>query len=252
MKRTYLAVSALALGATLLPPAAPLAGRAGTFGSAPLETGRLAVLARPVGESDWNLLVLEQLQPGPLCWQPREDGLIDAALNRFDFTGICGRYLDSNGYSLRVGAEDQGSRYRLRLHQEGRQILLQALTPDQPTVLVLGRGPVPRRDRDGFVAITLENGWQLERRTYGTTTLNHVYFAHANPLAVLISQASGSSGRNARPPLMPPPIGAAPLAAAGEGSSPFRPASMRSGGAMPPAGEGPIALQVIPYQGQSR
>ena len=53
------------------------------------------------------------------------DGLVDPALNRFDFTGICSRYIDSNGYSLRVGEEDLASRYRLRLEQQGieRQLM---------------------------------------------------------------------------------------------------------------------------------
>ena len=34
-------------------------------------------------------------------------------LATFDFTGICNRYIDGNGYSLRIGGDDLGTRYRL-------------------------------------------------------------------------------------------------------------------------------------------
>ena len=30
---------------------------------------------------------------------------MDPSLNRFNFTGICSRYIDSNGYSLRIGEQ---------------------------------------------------------------------------------------------------------------------------------------------------
>jgi hypothetical protein len=146
-----------------------------------------------VGSTDWNLLLLEQLQARPLCWQTRADGLIDPALNRFDYTGICNRYLDSNGYSLRVGEEDLASRYRLRLQQNGSELLLQAFSPDHPAVLLVGRGQVPLRDREGFVAISLEPGWQLRRRSFSGQSLNHVYFSSGASLDQLIARGSAAA-----------------------------------------------------------
>ncbi len=214
MKRTYLALAGLALAGAGLPAALPpLVRAAGVFGSSPLDGSRFAVLGRPVGSNGWNLLVLEQIRPEPLCWEKRPDGLIDPALNRFDFTGICSRYLDSNGYSLRVGEQDLVNRYRLRLQQEGRELQLQAMSGDDPTVLVVGRGTVTSRDRDGFVAIELDPGWQLERRTFGEQTLSHVYFANGSPLAQLIAKAAGtppggtagSDSALSRPPATCPP-----------------------------------------------
>ncbi|MCT0223713.1 DUF3747 domain-containing protein [Synechococcus sp. CS-1328] len=194
MKRTYLALAGLAVAGSVLPAVAPpLARAAGLFSSQPLEASRFAVLGRPVGSNGWNLLVLEQIKAQPLCWEKQSDGLVDPALNRFDFTGICSRYLDSNGYSLRVGDQDLVSRYRLRLQQEGSELQLQAMSGDDPTVLVVGRGAVPRRDRNGFVAIELDPGWQLQRRTFNEQTLSHIYFANGTPLAELIAKASGGS-----------------------------------------------------------
>ncbi|MBM5785981.1 MAG: DUF3747 domain-containing protein, partial [Cyanobacteria bacterium K_DeepCast_35m_m1_288] len=189
MQRTYLPL--LALSAAIAAPA----WAASVFTSQPLDQARFAVLAQPVGKSDWKLLVLEQIKPEPLCWEKRSDGLIDPALNRFDFSGICSRYIDSNGYSLRVGDEDLASRYRLRLEQQGNKVSLLAMTPSQPTELLVGRGSMSQRDREAFVAIELEPGWSLERRAYGSQTLSHVYFANGTSLSQLIAKASrGSSG----------------------------------------------------------
>jgi hypothetical protein len=222
MQRTYLPL--LALSAAIAAPA----WAASVFTSQPLDQSRFAVLAQPVGKSDWKLLVLEQIKPEPLCWEKRSDGLIDPALNRFDFSGICSRYIDSNGYSLRVGDEDLASRYRLRLEQQGNAVTLLAMTPSQPTELLVGRGTLSQRDREAFVAIELEPGWSLERRAYGSQTLSHVYFANGTSLSQLIAKASrGSSGAST------------PAAAANV--SKLKP--------LPPQpGSGPIALQVIPFK----
>ena len=67
------------------------------FDSKPLKQDQFAVLARAVGRDGWKLLVLEQIKVRPLCWKDQADGLVEPSLNSFDFTGICGRYRDSNG-----------------------------------------------------------------------------------------------------------------------------------------------------------
>jgi len=217
MQRSYLPWAGLALlSAGLVGSQAA----AGVFQSQPLEQERLAVLGQPVGSQGWKLLVLEQLKPAPKCWEERRDGLIDPALNRFNFSGICSRYLDSNGYSLRVGDDDVSPRYRLRLESQGNTLVLLAMSGSHPTELVVGRGAIPLRDRSGFVALKLEPGWQLERRMYGERSLSHVYFANPQPLDGLIAQAERNQAR--------------PVATYGS----TRP------------GNGPIALQVIPYSGQ--
>ncbi|MFM7734021.1 MAG: DUF3747 domain-containing protein [Cyanobium sp.] len=206
MKRTYLALAGLALAGSATPAALPpLVRAAGLFQSQPLDASRFAVLARPVGQNDWNLLVLEQVAAAPRCWTPLSDGLVEPSLNQFDYTGICGRYLDSNGYSLRIGEQDLATSYRLRLLLQGNQLLLQALSPNEPTVLVVGRAVVPRRDRENFVALQLDPGWQLQRRTFGRQTLNHLYFANPSPLRQLIAQAGGATSVATLPTLPPQP-----------------------------------------------
>lgn len=230
--RTYLALAAAGLTGSSLAALSPWAQAANIFNSRPLDAGRFAVLARPVGNSDWNLLVLEQIQAQPLCWEQRPDGLVDPALNRFNFTGICSRYLDSNGYSLRIGNQDLASRYRLQLRQSGAELRLEASTPSDPTVLVVGKAQVPLRDRDGFVALKLEPDWDLQRRAYGEQTLSHIYFANARPLPELMAKASRSetetSGQKPPHSTLRPPATPPSLLAQG-------------------AGQGPIRLPVIPF-----
>ena len=262
MKRPYLALAALALVAGLAPAPAllPRVGAETLFSSAPVEPASFAVLARPVGADDWTLVVLEQLRARPFCWTPRPDGLIDPTLNRFNFTGICGRFIDSNGYSLRIQDNDLSHTFRLRLEQKGSQVQLLASSPSQAAELVVGRGTVPRRDRDLFVALQLEPGWSLRRRVFGGRSLSHVYFSNAEPLDTLIAAASG----RAPLPLVqaPPPLSnrrssrttavvpadsrqrfRSPMApaVAAPAASPVEPSG-------PAPGPGVVTLQVIPYE----
>ncbi len=256
MKRTYLALTGLALACTALtaslpPGSTPLAHAEGLFDGRPVDAANFAILARPVGRDDWNLLVLEQLRRRPTCWQQRPDGLIDPSLNRFDFTGVCSRYLDSNGYSLRINRDDLAGSWRLRLVQRGPTLYLQASSVASPTELVVGRAEVGRRDRDAFVALQLDPGWELQRRSFGNQALSHIYFANASNLSQLIALASG-------PMLQPPPT---PLEAAlsplparrSVRSRNWRQAgsALGGGGELTPLAPEPgrtIALQVIPFK----
>ncbi len=255
MQRTYLASAGLTMALVAMGMAArapmPAADAAPLFGSAPLDDRRFAVLARPVGQADWTLLVLEQIGPQPRCWLPRADGLVDPSLNRFDYSGICGRYLDSNGYSLRAGGVDLAASHRLRLQQQGSQLLLLARSSEESQPLVVARGAIPSRQRDGFVALQLEPGWALQRRLFAGRSLNHLYFAHARPIQELAGLAGkpgvqesgpGPSSRSSsvswsRPPQVPE-----------QGSLPPRsgtaglPASINAGGSRA------ISLQVIPFK----
>jgi hypothetical protein len=129
-----------------------------------------------------------------------------------------------------VGDEDLASRYRLRLEQQGNKVSLLAMTPSQPTELLVGRGTMSQRDREAFVAIELEPGWSLERRAYGSQTLSHVYFANGTPLSQLIAKASRNAADRA------PANAAAAM-------KPLKPLPPQT-----PTGSGPIALQVIPFK----
>jgi hypothetical protein len=263
MKRPYLALATFALVAALTPVAGPRAWANGLFESAPVNAPSFAVLARPVGNSDWSLVVLEQLRARPFCWTPRPDGLVDPTLNRFDYTGVCGRFIDSNGYSLRLADADLGPNHRLRVQQRGGELQLLATTPVQGGEVLVGRGPLPRRDRDLFVALQLEPGWELRRRTFGERSLNHIYFSNSQSFPDLIAASSGrppavETARVVELPVVPPPPTPSrsrverrlrpPQAGRLPTSPDPAPGASREEPGLEGSGAGVVALQVIPYE----
>lgn len=252
MKRPYLALATFALVAGGIPAQSPRAWASGLFDSAPVNRASFAVLARPVGDDDWSLVVLEQLRARPFCWTPRPDGLVDPTLNRFNYTGTCGRFIDSNGYSLRIGETDLNHAYRLRLQRSGGELRLLATPAGRGGDLLVGRGLVPRRDRDLFIPLQLEPGWDLQRRLFGNRGLNHIYFANRQPLDALLAAAaragagqetaeSPGDGPFAVPPPAPPPLlGVSPRSRSLSGRPSESPGA-RDGGSQAWGGRGPAS-----------
>ena len=231
MRRTYLRRLVLT-GTALMLGGSSLALPGWTqsiFDSRPLKQDQFAVLARAVGHDSWKLLVLEQIKTRPLCWEDRSDGLVQPSLNSFDFTGICSRYLDSNGYSLRTAGEDTRKSVRLRLQQGRSGLELQAMDPNQSSAVVVARAAQPKRNKDAFVKLKLEPGWRLERRAYKGRTLSHVYFANSEPMRMLMAKASKRPNRSVLVSTM------------ARTPRPSKPPSQY-------AGRGPIALEVIPFR----
>ena len=241
MSRTYLRAAGVTAVGLLAAGLSQEGSARALFDSAAVPQEHIAVLAQPIGRAQWKLLVLEQIKAQPRCWRARQDGLVEPSLNRFNFSGICRRYLDSNGYSLRSGGQDLGTRFRFRLRQSGSLLRLEALDPQQRAPLLVGQGAIPaRRDPNGFVALQLKPGWALERRVYQGRQLNHLYFAHQAPVNRLLALASSQGQRSGfsrlgtpMPPIAPPPLPA---------SRTTRRRTTRI------ASNAPIRLQVIPYR----
>ena len=240
MSRTYLRAAGLTAVGFLAAGLSQESKARALFDSAAVPQERFAVLAQPIGRTQWKLMVLEQIKAQPRCWRARQDGLVEPSLNRFNFSGICKRYLDSNGYSLRSGGQDLGTRFRFRLKRSGTSLKLEALDPQQRAPLLVGQARISKRDPNGFVALRLEPGWALERRVYQGRPLNHLYFAHQEPVNRLLAIASSRGHRSGfsrlgapMAPLTPPPLLAAP-------------ASRRRTTRL--ASTAPIRLQVIPYR----
>ena len=239
MSRTYLRAAGLTAVGFLAAGLSQESKARSLFESAAVSQKHFAVLAQPIGKTQWKLLVLEQIKTQPRCWRARQDGLVEPSLNRFNFSGICKRYLDSNGYSLRSGGQDLGTRFRFRLKRSGTSLKLEALDPQQRAPLLVGQARISKRDPNGFVALRLEPGWALERRVYQGRPLNHLYFAHQEPVNRLLAMASSHGHRSGfsrlgapMAPITPPPLPAAP--------APRRRTTRL-------ASTAPIRLQVIPY-----
>ncbi|MGB5961665.1 MAG: DUF3747 domain-containing protein [Coleofasciculaceae cyanobacterium] len=150
--------------------------KAADFDTQEVDTNNFVVLSTPVnGNNQHQLLILEQLSSKRPCWAEGETpGTVDPLLLKFDFTGICSRSTDSNGYSIRMGGQDLGLDYLLRIvPRDGKLVLVGSnrVSRQVPDIEV-GSTSV---SSDGFDKITLNPGWRLTRRTYQGKPLGHIY-----------------------------------------------------------------------------
>ena len=169
-----LAVFASAL-ATGLPQVANAQGS--VFTAADVDESQFVMVSAPIGKGESSQLnIYEQRTSARPCFavSGASPAVVDPLLASFDFTGICNRYIDGNGYSLRIGGDDLGTRYRLSVVKTGSDVELLAVPtrdPSRPTMVVARSGG----PGNGFIKLNLEQGWKLMRRQYGKRTLGHLY-----------------------------------------------------------------------------
>ncbi|MFO8040005.1 MAG: DUF3747 domain-containing protein [Sodalinema sp.] len=175
---------------------APQAAQASTFGERAVAQDDFVAVAAPIGNTGRHqLLVIEQQSDRRDCWS--ENGsTVNPLLANFDFTGICGRYTDSNGYSIRTAGQDLGVQYNLRTVRQGSDLVLQGVPflPNRPTI-ELGRAPYT----NDFVRIDLNDGWEFSKRTYQGRALGHVYLSNAETLTALTQNSNTSASRPSTP-----------------------------------------------------
>ncbi|AFY37658.1 hypothetical protein Lepto7376_1306 [[Leptolyngbya] sp. PCC 7376] len=169
------------------------------FGANQIDESEAVAIAVPINDGEsYNLVILEQLNQQRQCWREQGDSptVIDPLLLSFDFTGICGRSTDSNGYSLRLGGEDMAWKYDLRLVFERNELKLKAFNSSNPWRSPIEVGST-RGLAKGTLKIHLNAGWTLGKRTYQGKTLGHIYMVNENSANQLVanvpSHASVSS-----------------------------------------------------------
>ena len=161
--------------ATALPQAAKAQGS--VFTAADVDESQFVMVSAPIGKGESSQLnIYEQRTTARPCFavSGASPAVVDPLLASFDFTGICNRYIDGNGYSLRIGGDDLGTRYRLSVVKTGSDIELLAVStrdPSRPTMVVARSGG----PGNGFLKLNLEPGWKLMRRQYGKRMLGHLY-----------------------------------------------------------------------------
>lgn len=177
------------------------------FGQKEIDTNKFIAVAAPRGRSDHQLLVLEQVSDARPCWS--ETGaspvVVDPLLLNFDFTGICGRSTDSNGYSIRMAGQDLGLQYSLRvIRKDSELVLVGTSTRDRNAPQIeIGR---TQGLAQGFSKIFLDPGWRFTKRTFGDRTLGHVYLTTDTPLsAVTPAPAPTPSPVTPSPVVVTPP-----------------------------------------------
>jgi len=150
---------------------------ASMFQATELQQERFVLVAAPIGDGTRaQLNIYEQLNDRRPCYAVNggAPAAVDPLLGSFDFTGICSRYIDANGYSLRVGDADLAASYRLMVMRQNSDNVLMAI----PTKAGAGPEMVVARTQgagNGFLLLVFEPGWQLRRRAYGGRNLGHVY-----------------------------------------------------------------------------
>ena len=201
-----LSIGGLGIGFTAFQPAAI----ASTFSNAEVEQDRFILLANEGGS---RLTILEQISNARACWD-QTGSEVEPLLLNFDFTGICGRASDMNGYSIRVNNQDLGLQYRLEVATQGNAMVLYARPRrggGQRLEVGRTRG-IPQE----FGEIELNPGWRITRRVYNGQPLGHLYLTNEQTLTALLQEtpsrpsgsvvavrpttpSTGNSGVTARP-----------------------------------------------------
>lgn len=148
------------------------------FGQKEVEQDRFVAIAVPRAFG-YSLVIVEQVSDTRPCWS--ESGSrpveVDPLLVNFDFTGVCGRATDSNGYSVRIAGEDLALSHSLSVQEVNGEIFLVATSRADVYAppIVIGR---TYGLSGGFNKIFLEPGWRFAKRTYNGQTLGHIYLAN--------------------------------------------------------------------------
>jgi hypothetical protein len=165
---TTAAVSVLA---TIIPSSA-----VGQFQQQEVQQGDFVAVAAPYqGGNAHQLLVIEQLSDTRPCWSESGSNptIVTPLLLNFDFTGICARSTDSNGYSIRMANQDLGIDYSLRIVRRDNDMLLVGVPRTRGgEEIVIGRTGGVTSD---FAKINLDPGWRFTKRQFENRVLGHVY-----------------------------------------------------------------------------
>jgi hypothetical protein len=204
------AIAALAAPLAFSPQQGRAAGS--LFQTMALEQANFVLVAAPIGDgTKAQLNIYEQVRSTRPCFAVAGErpAPVEPLLASFDFTGICGRYIDANGYSLRVGESDLATSYRLSVVRSKDDNLLMAVPtkagagPEMVVARTMGSG-------NGFLQLVFEPGWELKRRAFGGRALGHVYvYRETWPEATASVQ-----------PVTPTASPAAPVVPAGSSSQP--------------------------------
>ena len=200
---TLTALTAAAIGASAIASTSAIAQN---YSQQSIPSERAVAIAEPVANGRfYKLLVLQQLTDQRACFEEKAGSptVIEPLLLNFDFSGICGRASDSNGYSVSIGSEDLSRQYRLQVTRRGDSLVLVALPGALPgrsgsdlPVLEIGHSNGVAND---FVKLDLDPGWQLASRALNGSAQGHVYLSNNQSLETVVAQAGKQSGSRPAP-----------------------------------------------------
>lgn len=191
-----------------------------TFENLEVDQSRFIAVAAPYGRNAYQLLVLEQITNSRECWSESgaNPAVVEPLLLNFDFTGICGRSTDSNGYSVRVAGQDLGLQYSLRVVRQQNDLILLAASNTNRSAPEIEIGKVNGL-ATGFAKIVLNPGWRFTRRVYNGQPQGHVYLTNDQSLDSLVASVPSRPNTLTRPissgPVTTPVVSPSPSATPG-------------------------------------
>lgn len=176
IRRTFAALGTAAVLAT----SAIAPAQAYQFDETEINPNDVIAVAQPLnadGYQSYKLLIFEQQSNARACWGENGYGpvSVDPLLLDFNFSGICGRATDSNGYSARVNDNDLALTHNLSLQNVGGEVKLYAVSRGEKILIGRTEGL-----SNGFMKVFLQPGWRFTKRTYNGQVLGHFYLSNDN------------------------------------------------------------------------
>ncbi|MFK8185908.1 MAG: DUF3747 domain-containing protein [Phormidesmis sp.] len=204
-------------------PAIQLA-QSSLFGMNETSQAPFIMVAQPTsrlgGRQRYGLMIIEQKKADPLCYSTTGSSptQVNVLLLNFDFSGICGKSTDTNGYLLRTANED--IKYDPVIENEDGVLVLYGVPrrsagPDAERFII---GQTDGIAANGFTQIFFKPGWRLARQTFNNANTGRTYIANDLTLAALTNQdvavepGGGDQSGGGEEPTTPttPPITPAP------------------------------------------
>lgn len=190
------------------------------FGMTETSQAPFIMVAQPTsrlgGRQRYGLMIIEQKRAEPLCYSTTGSNptQVNVLLLNFDFSGICGKSTDTNGYLIRAGNED--IRYDPVIEKEDDVLVLYGV-PRRSAGANAERFIIGQTDgiaANGFTQIFLKPGWRLARQTFNNASTGRTYIANDLTLAQLTNQDvavepgggdQSGGGSTTTPPIDPAP-----------------------------------------------
>lgn len=197
-------LAAISTAAVLTAGALTPAKAAYNFGETNINQNDVVAVAQPLnmaGRQTYKLLIFQQQSNARDCWSESGYGpvSVDPLLLNFNFSGICGRATDSNGYSARVNDRDLGLTHNLSLQNVGGEVRLYAVSSGEKILIGRTQGLT-----GGFMKIMLQPGWRFTKRTYNGQVLGHFYLSNDNYYASQPEPAPPAPRTYEKPTPQPP------------------------------------------------
>ncbi len=194
------------------PAATPIQlAQASTFGAQETSQSPYLLVTNPTsrlgGRQRYGLMILEQKRAEPPCFDTVGSSptvVLPLLAQLPDFSGICGRSTDTNGYLIRTAGQDV--KYDPVLEEENGVLVLYAKpTPFAPSGSQKFRiGQTDGISPSGYTKIFLNDGWRLARQTFDNKVTGRTYLANDMTVAQLVEQSGGEVV--VTPPTNPPVV----------------------------------------------